>query len=216
MSWSLSMNVVRLSAEGLRRAARVAASGGLLVFPTETVYGLGCDPLNERAVRKIFRVKRRRKLALPVLGSSLGDLQRICVLKDAVKRAAQAFWPGPVSLVVRKRKALSAQVTAGLETVAVRIPCHLAALEVLRVCGGLLVGTSANLSGREPPASFSEISEEIVRKADLCIDGGRTIYGVPSTVITLRRGRPLLLRKGAVPIRLLSERLKACTTDRGR
>lgn len=203
------MKVVKFGAEGLRSAARAVASGGLLVFPTDTVYGLGCDPFNERAVRKVFLAKRRRRLPLPVLGSSLSDLQRVCVLNDKVIRAAQAFWPGPVSLVVKKRKTLSDLVTAGLATVAVRIPCNLAALEVLRFCGGLLVGTSANLSGREPPATLSGISEEIVRQADLCIDGGRSLYGIPSTVIKLRRGSPVLLRKGAVPLRSLLERLKA-------
>jgi len=90
------------------------------------------------------------------------------------------------------------------------------ALEVLRVCGGLLVATSANLSGREPPASFSEVSKEIMRRVDLCIDGGRSLYGIPSTVIRLRRGRPVLLRKGAIPVELLSERLKSYASDKGR
>jgi len=203
------VKVVKFGVEGLRSATRVVASGGLLVYPTETVYGLGCDPFNESAVRKVFRVKRRRRLPLPVLGSSLGDLERICVLNNSARRAAQAFWPGPVSLVVRKRKTLSDLVTAGLGTAAVRVPSHLAALEVLRVCGGLLVGTSANLSGQEPPASFSDISNEIVRQVDLVIDGGRSLYGVPSTVIRLRRGSAVLLREGAIPLQSLSERLKA-------
>jgi len=210
------MNIVKFGAGSLRSAARVVESGGLLVYPTETVYGLGCDPFNEGAVRKVFQVKRRTNLALPVLGSSLKDLKRICFLNDKTKRAAQAFWPGPISLVVRKKMALSDLVTGGLGTVAVRIPCNLAALEVLRVCGGLLVGTSANLSGREPPASFSEVSKEIMRRVDLCIDGGRSLYGIPSTVIRLRRGRPVLLRKGAIPVELLSERLKSYASDKGR
>ncbi|MDH5362464.1 MAG: L-threonylcarbamoyladenylate synthase [Aigarchaeota archaeon] len=210
------MNVMKFGAESLRSAARVVESGGLLVYPTETIYGLGCDPFNEGAVKKVFQVKRRRKVPLPVLGSSLSDLEKTCFLNDKTKRAAQAFWPGPVSLVVRKKMALSDLVTGGFGTVAVRIPCHLAALEVLRVCGGLLVGTSANLSGQEPPASFSEVSQEIMSQVDLCIDGGRSLYGVASTVIRLRRGRPVLLRKGAIPLELLSETLKSYVNDTGR
>ncbi len=201
--------LVEASRGALREAAEVVRRGGLIVYPTDTVYGLGCDPLNARAVRRVFEVKGRGARPLPVLASSIEDIGRIAELSDAALRLAEAFWPGPLTLVLPRKPVLPSVLTCGLPSVGVRIPGHGFAIELVRACGGLLVGTSANKSGRPPPRTAREALEELGGLVELVIDGGPTPLGIPSTVLDLTGPEPKLLREGPVKIGDIMSALKA-------
>ena len=201
--------LVEASRGALREAAEVVRRGGLIVYPTDTVYGLGCDPLNARAVRRVFEVKGRGARPLPVLASSIEDIGRIAELSDAALRLAEAFWPGPLTLVLPRKPVLPSVLTCGLPSVGVRIPGHGFAIELVRACGGLLVGTSANRSGRPPPRTAQEALEELGGLVELVIDGGPTPLGIPSTVLDLTGPEPRLLREGPVKIGDIMSALKA-------
>jgi len=205
----LPSKLVEASRGALREAAEVVRRGGLIVYPTDTVYGLGCDPLNARAVRRVFEVKGRGARPLPVLASSIEDIGRIAELSDAALRLAEAFWPGPLTLVLPRKPVLPSVLTCGLPSVGVRIPGHGFAIELVRACGGLLVGTSANKSGRPPPRTAREALEELGGLVELVIDGGPTPLGIPSTVLDLTGPEPKLLREGPVKIGDIMSALKA-------
>ena len=193
--------VLEASGEAIRRAAEVVRSGGLVIYPTDTVYGLGCDPFNERAVRRVFEVKGREiGRPLPILASSLEDVMRIALLDERALRLARLFWPGPLTLVVPRKAILPDIVVCGRPSVGVRIPGHEVALDLIRACGGLLVGTSANRSGRRAPRDAGEAISEVGELVDLVIDAGPAPLGVPSTVLDLAGPRPKLIREGALPL----------------
>ncbi len=204
--------VLKASGEAIRRAAEVVRSGGLVVYPTDTVYGLGCDPFNERAVRRVFEVKGREfGKPLPILASSLEDVMRIALLDGRALSLARLFWPGPLTLVVPRKTVLPDIVVCGRPSVGVRIPGHEVALDLIRACGGLLVGTSANRSGGKAPRDAGEAISEVGGLVDLVIDAGPAPLGVPSTVLDLTGPRPRILRAGAIP----EERLRPYLGARG-
>ena len=182
-------------------AARILARGGLVAFPTETVYGLGADATNGAAVAGIFAVKGRPHFnPLIVHVASLeqarahGDFSQI-----ALKLAAK-FWPGGLTLVVPRRAEtkLSELVSAGLDTVALRMPAHAVARALLEEFGGPIAAPSANPSGTVSPTMAAHVAESLVDKVELILDGGPTMLGLESTVIGFDEGKPLLLRPGAI------------------
>ena len=180
---------VPCSEAGIEKARGAVAGGGAIVFPTDTVYGLGCDPYNPAAVEKVYSIKNRpRSKGLPVLGLR-ARIEEIAAVDGAAARLAERFWPGPVTLVVPLRDPRLA-CTLGSRTVAVREPSGRCAQAVLVACG-LLVGTSANASGMPAPGSASECALE---GHDLLIDGGPA-GGEPSTVADCTSGK--ILRRGA-------------------
>jgi len=205
----LPSKLVEAGRRALREAAEVVRRGGLIVYPTDTVYGLGCDPLNARAVKRVFEVKGRGARPLPVLASSIEEIGRIAELSDAALRLAEAFWPGPLTLVLPRKPVLPSVLTCGLPSVGVRIPGHGFAIELIRACGGLLVGTSANKSGRPPPRTAQEALKELGELVELVIDGGPTPLGIPSTVLDLTGPEPKLLREGPIKMEDVLEALGA-------
>jgi len=154
------MRVLKATSENIRVASEIVRDGGLVVYPTDTVYGLGCDPLNVKAVQRVFRVKGDRKKPLPILASSVADLEKIAGLSDRARKIAAKFWPGPLTIIVPKKSALPSVVTCGLGSVGVRVPKHDVAVQLIRLSGGLLVGTSANKMGEKPPRTASEAAEQ--------------------------------------------------------
>ncbi|HDI42693.1 MAG TPA: threonylcarbamoyl-AMP synthase [Candidatus Bathyarchaeota archaeon] len=184
--------------EAIKEASRIVRAGGLIIYPTDTVYGLGCDPLNPRAVERVFRVKGRRGKPLPILVSSMGQAKRIAQFTPKAEKLAKAFWPGALTLVLRRRPTLPEITTCGLNSVGVRAPGHSFCLRLIEACGGLLVGTSANKSGETPPRTAEEADLQIGAGVDLIIDGGPTPGGVPSTVVDLTGEEPRLIRQGPV------------------
>lgn len=184
----------------LRRAAEKIREGGLVAFPTETVYGLGADALNARAVRRIYEVKGRPPdNPIIVHVASIEDLEELAEATEDAMRLAERFWPGPLTLVLRSRGRVPPEVTAGLDTVAVRMPAHKVALGLIRLSGKPIAAPSANVSGRPSPTRAEHVIADLADKIDIIIDGGETLYGLESTVISLAHERPILLRPGAFP-----------------
>jgi L-threonylcarbamoyladenylate synthase len=182
-------------------AARMHSDGGLVAFPTETVYGLGADAANAEAIARLYQAKGRP--AFNPLIAHIGDLaaaQRIAVFDATALALANAFWPGPLTLVLPKapRCPVADLATAGLDTVAIRVPAHPVAREILRSFGGAVVAPSANLSGHVSPTTAAHVQSDLAGRIDLIIDGGPVEVGVESTIVGCFES-PMLLRPGGVP-----------------
>jgi len=186
---------------GVEGAVAALRAGELLILPTETVYGLAADAGNPEAVAKIFEAKGRPRFN-PLI-SHVADAvaaERIAVFDDAARRLAEAFWPGPLTIVApcRDTTAVSDLARAGLDSVAVRVPGHARARAVLDAFGGPVVAPSANRSGRPSPTTFADAMEETGAFAGAALDGGPCAVGVESTVVSVLDGRVALLRPGSV------------------
>ncbi len=192
-------------ATGLARAAALLRDGGLVAFPTETVYGLGGDALSDMAVARIFDAKGRPRFnPLIVHVPDLAAAHRVAKFDDRALQVAAAFWPGPLTLVlpVRDDAGLSPLVTAGLDTVAVRVPAHPLAQALLRAFGGPLAAPSANPSGRVSPTRADHVTAGLSGRIAGVLDGGPCAVGVESTILGLD-GPPTLLRPGGVAVEAL-------------
>lgn len=188
-------------AEAIAEAARCLAAGGLVAFPTETVYGLGADAANGEAVARLYAAKGRP--AFNPLIAHVADLeaaQQLAVFDDAAERLAAAFWPGPLTLVLPMRAGcpVSALATAGLDSMAVRVPASETAQRLLRAFGGPVVAPSANISGHVSPTAAAHVLGDLGGRIDLILDGGPCAVGVESTIVACLGGTPELLRPGGV------------------
>jgi L-threonylcarbamoyladenylate synthase len=186
--------------ECIQEAVTVLRSGGLVAFPTETVYGLGADALNAAAVKKVFEAKGRpsdNPLIVHVASLEIA-WHFISKISDKGLILAKRFWPGPLTLVVERKSIVPDIVTAGLETVAIRIPNHPVTLELLRDFKGGLVGPSANTSGRPSPTSADHVYHDLNGKVDMILDAGPTVIGVESTVVDVTVDPPVILRTGGL------------------
>jgi len=181
-------------------AIDILKSGGVVAFPTDTVYGLGANPSNEQAVEKIYRVKKRaRNRPLPLLLADKSDLTRVAtVVPEVAWRLAEHLLPGGLTLVLRKSAWVPSAVTAGGGTIAVRIPNHHIPIALIQGLGTPLVGTSANISGKPSPLTANEVHEQLGEEVDLIIDGGECPGGIESTVIDVSGEVPTIIREGAV------------------
>ena len=187
---------------GIAEAARILRDGGLVAFPTETVYGLGADATNGEAVAAIFAAKGRPLFnPLIVHVADLAEARRHVELSPRAQALAEKFWPGPLTLVLPRKKdsPLSLLVSAGLDTVAIRAPSHPAALALLKETGRPVAAPSANRSGQVTATTAAHVAEGLDGKLDLILDGGTADLGIESTVIGFDGDRPLLLRPGAIP-----------------
>ena len=192
-----------------RRAVDVLISGGLVAFPTDTVYGLGASPWDEDAVRRLYQAKERpRDLPIPLLLSDRNELARVGILPKSCQALPRKFWPGGLTLVVRKTDAVSTAVS-NRPTVAVRIPDHPLARRLIREAGGVLAVTSANISGRASPRTAHDVEAQLAGRIPLIMDGGPSRVGVPSTIIDCSVAPARLLRRGAVDERDLRAVLSA-------
>jgi len=194
------MRILKATVENILAASKIVRRGGLVVYPTDTVYGLGCDPLNVEAVKRLFKAKGERKKPLPILASDIEHVEKIAYLSERARKIAARFWPGPLTLVVPKKPALPDVVTCSLDSVGVRIPKHDIALHLIHLSKGLLVGTSANKTGEKPPQTAYEAAEQLGKEVNVILDGGPTALGTPSTVVDLTSEKSKILREG--PIRL--------------
>jgi L-threonylcarbamoyladenylate synthase len=195
--------------DGLARAAAILRAGGLVAFPTETVYGLGGDATNDTAVARIFDAKGRPRFNPLIVHVPDVDTAHRYALFDATATAvAAAFWPGPLTLVLplRHDAGLSPLVTAGLDTVAIRIPAHPVAQALLRAFGGPLAAPSANPSGKVSPTRADHVYTGLAGRIDGILDGGPCTVGVESTILGLD-GTPVLLRPGGIPVEALEAAL---------
>lgn len=191
-------------ASGIARASHLLRSGGLVAFPTETVYGLGGDARSDLAVAAIFSAKGRPRFN-PLIAHvpDLAAAEEFAVFDDRARRVATAFWPGPLTLVLPLRQAgLSPLVTAGLGSVAIRVPAHPVAQALLRAFGGPLAAPSANPSGRVSPTRADHVMAGLEGRIAAVLDGGSCAVGVESTILGLIDD-PVLLRPGGVPVEAL-------------
>jgi L-threonylcarbamoyladenylate synthase len=183
-------------------AARILRDGGLVAFPTETVYGLGADATNGHAVARVFEVKGRPHFnPLIVHVRDRDDAERHAVFNPLARMLADAFWPGALTLVLPRAKdcRLSELVSAGLETVALRVPSHPVAAAVIAAAGRPLAAPSANPSGRITATTAAHVAQDLGPRIDLILDGGATPLGLESAVVGFDGARAVLLRTGAIP-----------------
>jgi L-threonylcarbamoyladenylate synthase len=189
------------------RAAACLRAGGLVAFPTETVYGLGAHALDRAALQRLFAAKGRPAHD-PVI-VHVDTIERIDALVTAVPDAALTlaarFWPGPLTLVMRRSSQVPDEVTAGLETVAIRVPAHPVAATLLMAAAIPVAAPSANLFSRPSPTQASHVLEDLHGRIDLILDGGATLLGIESTVLDLSGETPTILRPGATTIEMLRE-----------
>lgn len=195
----------------IQKAAEIIKRGGLVAFPTETVYGLGADALNKKAVRKIFKLKRR-PLDNPLIVhiAHFDDLFKLVKeIPQTAKILAKKFWPGPLTLVLPKKKIVPDEVTAGQKTVAIRMPRNKIALELIKTAKVPLAAPSANLASRPSPTTAKHVFDDLGNKIDLILDGGRTKIGLESTVLDLTVKPHLILRPGGITL----EKLRKVSKD---
>ena len=187
---------------GLAKAAEILRSGGLVAFPTETVYGLGADARSRDAVLGVYAAKGRpRDNPLIVHFEGTRAAEAAVEFNRESRLLAEAFWPGPLTLVLpyRTRSDLALEVTGGLATVAVRVPSHPVALSLLSAFGGPIVGPSANPSGRVSPTEAAHVLADLCGRVDAVIDGGSCAVGIESAIVGFGEVGPLLFREGGIP-----------------
>jgi L-threonylcarbamoyladenylate synthase len=190
--------LVEANEENIQKAAEIVKRGGIVIYPTDTVYGLGGDPFNLHAVYKIITIKKRENNPLPILASDIECVKKIAYINEFSKKMMEEFWPGPLTLILRKKEILPDLVTSGLGNVGVRIPNNQIALKLIKLSGGLLIGTSANLSKRKISLTGNEAYKQIGKYVDIVLNGGLTTLKKESTVVRLNHNRVSILRKGAV------------------
>lgn len=197
------------------KGAKVIKSGGLVAFPTETVYGLGANGLDEEAVKKIFLAKGRPQDNPLIL--HVADKEQVYPLVKSIPKEAQrlmdSFWPGPLTLLFKKSSLVPDCITAGLDTVAIRMPDHPIALALIKASNVPIAAPSANTSGKPSPTLAEHVMEDLNGKIHMIIDGGKTGIGVESTVLDLSGDTPLILRPGGVSMEELREHLPQVEED---
>jgi len=190
--------IIGNSSESIQRALEILQAGGLVVFPTDTVYGVGALAFDGKAVESIYKAKDRPvEKAIPVL---LGDVEDINKVASEVplmaKKLAERFWPGPLTIIVPKHIGLPDSVST-TNTVGVRVPDHIVARSVLRAAGPMAV-TSANISGQASPSTAEEVLAQLNGRIALILDGGKTPGGVPSTLVDCTGSKPIVRREGPI------------------
>ncbi|MBQ7192858.1 MAG: threonylcarbamoyl-AMP synthase [Synergistaceae bacterium] len=194
------MTTITVTPDSIALAAQVIKSGGLVAFPTETVYGLGADALNPEAVKKIFIAKQRpQDKALILHVNTIQQASSLVEMNDEALKLAERFWPGPLTLVLPAKEIVPSVTRAGLSTAAVRMPDNPAALALIEAAGTPIAAPSANLSGRPSPKDAQAVLRDLDGRIDMIIDGGKTKIGTPSTIIDMTDpSRPVILRAGSI------------------
>lgn len=191
----------------LRRAADILVEGGLVAFPTETVYGLGANALNPQAVKRIFKAKGRPSDNPLIV--HIGDEQDLGQLVAEIPEVAiplmKAFWPGPLTLVFSKSNIVPQEITAGLSTVAIRWPINVVAQKLIQIAGIPIAAPSANTSGRPSPTRASHVAFDLDGKIPMIIDGGPAEVGLESTVLDITGERPMILRPGSITKEMIEQ-----------
>lgn len=196
----VSVDPVAPDAVTIDHAATILRAGGLVAFPTETVYGLGAHALDREAVERIYAAKGRPAYNPLIVHVASEEAARALAAEwpASASRVARAFWPGPVTVVVRKRPIVPDSVTAGLDSVALRVPAHPVALALIHAAGIPIAAPSANRSMELSPTTARHVAESLGERVDLVLDGGETTVGIESTVLDLRGERPAILRPGVI------------------
>jgi len=198
----IETKVLPVGKEAIDVAVQILAEGGLVAFPTDTVYGVGAHAFQPDAVERIYTAKfRPRDKAIPILLAQADDLVLVAEgITETAWLLAERFWPGGLTLVLPKKANVPDVVSAGGPTVAVRVPDHPVPLALMAALGAPLAATSANLSGHPSPVTAQEVEAELGGRIELILDGGRCPGGIPSTVLDLTTDPPTILRAGAIAV----------------
>ncbi|MDO4187911.1 MAG: L-threonylcarbamoyladenylate synthase [Lachnospiraceae bacterium] len=202
----LKIDINSFNTEDLKEAGEIIRAGGLVAFPTETVYGLGGDGLNKESSKKIYEAKGRPSdNPLIIHIADLKDIFRITTgMSDKALMLAESFWPGPLTMILKKAAIVPFETTGGLDTVAVRMPDNKIALEFIKSAGGYVAAPSANLSGRPSPTTAEHVCEDMNGRIDMIIDGGSSTIGLESTIVDMTEDVPIILRPGYITMNSLS------------
>jgi L-threonylcarbamoyladenylate synthase len=197
--------------ERIRRAAEILRAGGLVAFPTETVYGLGADASSEAALKKLYAVKRRPADHPVIVHFANAELafEWAREVPEAARRLAARFWPGPLTLILKRSPKAGNFVTGGQDTVGLRVPSHPVAQALLREFSGGVAAPSANRFGRVSPTRAAHVQDDLGADVDMVLEGGDSEVGIESTIVDLSRARAVLLRPGATPAAALEQALGA-------
>lgn len=206
----------KLNKTTIKQAGSILKKGGLVAFPTETVYGLGADALNEKAAEKIYAAKGRPSdNPLIIHIAELDDLDKIAeYVPEKAMTVAEKYWPGPITMIFEKSDVVPYGTTGGLDTVAVRMPSDEIATAIILAGGGFVAAPSANTSGRPSPTAAEHVIEDLSGKVDMIIDGGSVDIGVESTILDMTVEPPMILRPGAITKEMLKEIIGEVAEDR--
>lgn len=213
----VSMTAEHLDWEALARAGEILKGGGLVAFPTETVYGLGGNALDSRASMKIYAAKGRPSdNPLIVHIAEIESLQKIVTrIPEKAAVLAEKYWPGPLTMILPKAELVPGETTGGLDSVAVRFPSDVIARELIKAAGGFVAAPSANTSGRPSPTTAQHVEEDLGDAIDMIIDGGQVGIGLESTIVDFTEEVPVVLRPGYISLEMLQELLGEVRMDKG-
>lgn len=213
----VSMTEENLDMEAIRRGGEILKKGGLVAFPTETVYGLGGDALNPEASRKIYAAKGRPSdNPLIVHIARMDDLAPIVSgITHEAMILAEKYWPGPLTMILPKSDLVPLETTGGLDSVAVRFPSDRIAQELIKAAGGYVAAPSANTSGRPSPTTAQHVEEDLGENIDMIIDGGQVGIGLESTIVDFTEDVPVVLRPGYISLEMLQDTLGDVRMDKG-
>ena len=213
----VSMTAYRLDEEAIARAGEILKQGGLVAFPTETVYGLGGNALDPEASKKIYAAKGRPSdNPLIVHIEDMESLERLVTeVPEKARILAEKFWPGPLTMIFPKTEVVPFETTGGLDSVAVRFPSDSIAQAMIRAAGGYVAAPSANTSGRPSPTTAQHVEEDLGDAIDMIIDGGPVGIGLESTIVDFTEDVPVVLRPGYISLEMLKETLGEVRMDKG-
>lgn len=189
---------VKCDDEGWFKGVEIIKKGGVVVYPTDTVYGVGCDPFNESTVRRVIELKGHANVRkpLPILCSSLQHALRLVELGEIGLKLASSFWPGALTIVAPLKERLPSIVTGGLNKLGVRIPNHPCAIKLIEPSGGFIIGISANKTNLKPPITAEDVLKVFNVEFDILLDGGQTPLQMESTVVEISNEKVIILREG--------------------
>ena len=209
------MDEEQIEEEVIQRAGQIIRSGGLVAFPTETVYGLGGDALNPASSQKIYAAKGRPSDNPLIV--HIADMEALPLIvkriPEAARRLADKYWPGPLTMIFEKADCVPKETTGGLNTVAVRMPADRIARALITAAGGYVAAPSSNRSGRPSPTTARHVIEDMDGRVEMIIDGGDTQIGLESTIIDLTGGKPEILRPGSVTEEMVKEAIGSVETQ---
>jgi L-threonylcarbamoyladenylate synthase len=201
------MEILQATENAIRKASAMVKLGGVIIYPTDTVYGLGCNPAEAEAAKRICKIKGRADKPLPIACSDIEAARRIVKFSPAAERVAAQFWPGPLMLVLPMKVEYSIWVTHGASTLGVRIPDHDVARRLAELSSGAIISTSANRSGKQPYQTAQGAADELGDEVDLILDGGPSPKKQSSTVLDLSGSHAWILRSGPITAEQIKEAL---------
>ena len=213
----VAMDAEHLNMEAIQKAGKILREGGLVAFPTETVYGLGGNALDPKASMKIYAAKGRPSdNPLIVHIADIKDLAKITTeIPEGARILAEKYWPGPLTMILPKADSVPKETTGGLDSVAVRFPSDRIAQELIKAAGGFVAAPSANTSGRPSPTMAEHVEEDLGDAIEMIIDGGQVGIGLESTIVDFTEDVPVVLRPGYISLEMLKDTLGDVRMDRG-